>query len=109
MAICALPFLFGLQQLFEGLVWMGGESENMAAVGRYSLAYMFFSWLAWPVWVPISTYFLEPDSRKPYYIGFIDLGAVLGRGQYLPYFVHYGWLTVTFLPHAIVYGGVELF
>lgn len=109
LALCALPFLFGLQQLFEGLVWTGGQSHDMMAVGRYALAYMFFSWLAWPVWVPVSTYFLEPVSRKPYYLGFIILGSFLGAGQYLPYFVHQGWLTVTFLPHAIVYGGVELF
>lgn len=26
MAICALPFLFGLQQLFEGLVWTSWEA-----------------------------------------------------------------------------------
>lgn len=109
LALCALPFLFGLQQLFEGLVWIGGQSHDMTAVGRNSLAYMFFSWLAWPVWVPVSTYFLEPASRKPYYLGFIILGSFLGAGQYLLYFVHQGWLTVTFLPHAIVYGGVELF
>ena len=108
-ALCALPFLFGLQQLFEGLVWTSGESGDMLAVGRYSLTYMFFSWLAWPVWVPISTYFLEPSSRKSYYLGFIVLGSFLGAGQYLPYFVHQSWLTVTFLPHAVVYGGVELF
>lgn len=107
--LCALPFLFGLQQLFEGLVWTSGQSNDIAAMGRYSLAYMFFSWLAWPVWVPVSTYFLEPASRKPYYLGFVILGSFLGAGQYLPYFVHQGWLTVTFLPHAVVYGGVELF
>ncbi len=108
-ALCALPFLFGLQQLFEGLVWTSGESGDMLAVGRYSLAYMFFSWLAWPVWVPVSTYFLEPPCRKSYYLGFIVLGSFLGAGQFLPYFVHQSWLTVSFLPHAIVYGGVELF
>ena len=109
LALCTLPFLFGLQQLFEGQVWTTGASGDMAAVARYSLAYMFFSWMAWPVWVPVSTYFLEPASRKPYYLGFIILGSFLGAGQYLPYFVHQGWLTVTFLPHVVVYGGVELF
>ena len=31
-AICTLPLLFGLQQLFEGLVWTGGEAGDMAAV-----------------------------------------------------------------------------
>jgi len=109
LAICALPFLFGLQQLFEGMVWRAGEAGDMAAVGRYSLAYMFFSWLAWPVWVPAATYFVEPPRRRPLYLAFTILGAILGAGQYLPYFAHQSWLTVTFLPHVIVYGGIELF
>lgn len=109
LAICTLPLLFGLQQLFEGLVWTGGEAGDMAAVGRYSLAYMFFSWLAWPVWVPVSAFFLEPERRKPLYLGFAVMGAILGAGLYVPYFVHQGWLTVTFLPHAIAYGGIETF
>lgn len=108
-AICTLPLLFGLQQLFEGFVWTGGEAGDMAAVGRFSLAYMFFSWLAWPVWVPISAFFLEPERRKPLYLGFAVIGAILGSGLYVPYFVHQGWLTVTFLPHAISYGGIETF
>ena len=109
LAICALPSLFGLQQLFEGLVWLGGEAGDVTAVEHFSLAYMFFAWLAWPVWVPTSTYFLEPLGRKTLYLGFVILGAILGAGQYLPYFAHRGWLTVTFLPHVIVYGGTEMF
>lgn len=109
LAICALPFLFGLQQLFEGMVWTTGEASDPVAVGRYSLAYMFFSWLAWPVWIPAATYFLEPSGRKPLYLAFTIVGAVLGAGQYLPYFAHQSWLTVTFLPQAIVYGGIEMF
>lgn len=108
-AICTLPMLFGLQQLFEGLVWTAGEAGDMAEVGRYSLAYMFFSWLAWPVWVPISAFFLELERRKPLYLAFAVMGAILGSGLYVPYFVHQDWLTVAFLPNAISYGGVETF
>ena len=47
--IAALPFFFGLQQLFEGLVWTGSALSSDSMVQRYSMAYMFFSWLAWPV------------------------------------------------------------
>ncbi|WP_447953999.1 DUF6629 family protein [Sphingopyxis chilensis] len=108
-AICALPVLFGLQQLSEGLVWTAGETGDMAAVSRYTLAYMFFTWLAWPVWVPSATFFVEPSNRKPLYLAFALLGAILGAGQYLPYLVHKDWLSVTFLPHAISYGGTMLF
>ena len=106
--IAALPFFFGLQQLFEGLVWTGSSLSSESMVQRYSLAYMFFSWLAWPVWVPFSTYFLEPCRRRYIYLIFSILGGMLGALQYVPYFVHDGWLVTKFFPNAISYQGTEL-
>jgi hypothetical protein len=50
--LAALPIFFGFQQLFEGLVWTGNALSSDTMVQRFSLAYMFFSWLAWPVWIP---------------------------------------------------------
>lgn len=108
LAIAALPFLFGLQQAFEGGVWTTSESGNISLVGWFSLAYMFFSWLAWPVWVPVSVYFLEPRRRKPLYLAFGVLGGMMGAMQYFPYFAHQGWLVVQVLPHAIRYVSTEL-
>ena len=105
--LAALPLLFGLQQAFEGLVWQA--NGNAVLVERYSLAYMFFSWLAWPIWVPFSVYFLEPNRRKPLYLVLAIIGGMIGAMQYFPYFAHDGWLTTEFLPHVIVYSGKELF
>jgi len=107
--IAVLPFLFGLQQLFEGLVWTGNALSSNSMIERYSLAYMFFSWLAWPVWVPFSTYFLEPCRRRHIYLAFAIVGGMLGAMQYFPYFAHDGWLIITFLPNAVVYQGTVLF
>lgn len=108
LALSALPVLFSVQQLMDGLVWRSGEAGDQAAVLRYSLAYMFFSWLAWPVWVPFATYFIEPMRRRPIYLLLAILGGALGALQYLPYFAHEGWLTTRFLKFAISYGGKEL-
>lgn len=108
LALSALPVLFSVQQLMEGLVWRSGEAGDQAAVLRYSLAYMFFSWLAWPVWVPLAAYFLEPSRRRPIYLLLAILGGGLGGLQYLPYFAHEGWLTTRFLSFAISYEGKEL-
>ena len=105
----ALPLFFGLQQLFEGLVWTGNALSSDTMVQRFSLAYMFFSWLAWPVWVPLSTYFLEPCGRRYVYLIFAVMGGMLGAMQYFPYFAHEGWLVTKFLPHAISYQGTVLF
>lgn len=109
LALCALPLLFGFQQLLEGFVWTSGAAGDTDLAHTFSAAYMFFAWLAWPVWVPFSVFFLEPARRKPFYVIAAVLGAIIGAGIYLPYFVHGEWLTVRFLDHAIAYGGVELF
>jgi hypothetical protein len=107
LGIAALPLLFGLQQGFEGMVWF--SSGNASLVEKYSLAYMFFSWMAWPVWVPFSVYFVESNRRKPLYLLIAIIGGMLGAMQYFPYFAHNGWLTTRFLPHVIIYEGKELF
>ena len=107
-ALFALPLLFGLQQMFEGLVWTAGGLDDQVAVARYSLAYMFFSWLAWPVWVPVAVFLIEGSRRKPLFLVMAVLGGMLGGLQYVPYFAHEGWLTVRFLPNAIVYQSTEL-
>lgn len=107
--ISALPLLFGLQQLAEGLVWTSGQHFDRTWVETFSLTYMFFSWLAWPVWVPFSTYFLEPCRRRYLYLVFSIFGGMLGAMQYFPYFAHDGWLITRFLPSAIVYDGTVMF
>ncbi len=106
--ICALPVLLGLQQLSEGFVWVAGSSGDQAWVEASSLVYMFFSWIAWPVWVPLSVYFVEPERRRSAYLVFLVVGSMLGALQYVPYFVHQGWLEARFLPYAIAYTDTEL-
>ncbi|MBU2084347.1 MAG: hypothetical protein KJ884_22445 [Gammaproteobacteria bacterium] len=106
--LATLPLLFGIQQLAEGVVWVAGSSQNTELIASASLLYMFFSWLAWPVWIPVSTFALEPARRKPYFLVFVIAGAMLGALQYIPYFAHDGWLNTRFLSHVIVYEGTEL-
>ncbi len=106
--IATLPFLFGLQQLVEGLVWIEGRAGNAHHVAQYSLLYMFFTWIAWPIWVPVSAYFIERGARRNIILLFVIAGALLGGLQFIPYFVHDGWLTTTFLRWAIRYQDINL-
>ena len=106
--LAPLPLLFGLQQLAEGIVWVAGAGQNTELIATASLIYMFFSWLAWPVWIPVSTFALEPAKRKPYFLIFVIVGAMLGALQYVPYFEHADWLNTRFLSHVIIYEGTEL-
>ena len=107
-AISALPALLGLQQLSEGFVWLAGAGDDRATVEIFSLIYMFFSWIAWPVWIPFSVYFIEPRHRRTIFVLFLIAGSMLGALQYVPYFVHQGWLQTQFLSSAIAYSDIEL-
>ncbi|WP_067737192.1 DUF6629 family protein [Novosphingobium naphthalenivorans] len=107
--LCALPVLFGLQQFFEGMVWVSGAGANYEAMRHYSITYMFFAWLAWPVWIPFATYFVEPCRWRPLYLLGSIIGGMLGATLYFPYFANEGWLTVSFLPKAVVYSGKQTF
>lgn len=109
LALAALPLFFGAQQLFEGFVWVGGRLGDEVMIERFSLAYMFFSWLAWPVWVPFATYFLEPCKRRHFYLALAMMGAIIGAMQYIPYFAHEQWLITKFYNYAISYQGTVLF
>lgn len=106
--LATLPVLLGLQQLMEGMVWVTGAGPDPSAAQPYSLAYMFFAWVAWPIWLPMSAYFVEPPRRHASYLVFAVAGGVLGGAQFLPYFAHEDWLEVTLLDNAVRYGGVEL-
>nr|WP_291398597.1 DUF6629 family protein [Devosia sp.] len=108
LALAALPVLFGLQQYFEGMVWLAGAAGDPASLAGNSLAYMFFAWIAWPVWVPISGLFVETGGRRLLYLAFVIGGAMLGGLLYVPYFAHDGWLAIRFLERAIVYDTTEL-
>lgn len=107
-ALAALPVLLGVQQLIEGFIWIEGSRSNMQAVEILSLAYTFFAWIAWPVWIPLSAYYVEPRRRRPAYLVFIIVGAMLGSIQWLPYLAHAGWLKVSFLDYAVRYTDQEL-
>lgn len=107
-AICALPLLFGIQQLLEGIVWIAGANQTYDQVKTFSLGYMFFTWVAWPIWIPVSLYFLESHHRRSVYLVFAVLGGMLGALLYVPYFAHEGWIVTRFLQYAIQYDGIEL-
>lgn len=53
----SIPVLFGLQQLAEGGLWMTGDT-------CYSNAFLFFAWIVWPIWIPLSILFFNPPYRR---------------------------------------------
>ena len=81
-----MPLLAGLQQFTEGGVWWGVNNGDPFTVLRAALAFIFFTWLVWPVWIPLSVYALEPEDspRKRMLLAFTLLGAAFGLILYVP-------------------------
>ncbi len=81
-----IPFLFGVQQLIEGVLWLtlaeGAAFTNSLLTYSYSL----FSHVLWPIYIPISVFLIEPESwRRRTLLVVSIVGAAVGL--YLLYFL----------------------
>lgn len=63
--IAAVPFLFGIQQISEGIVWQS-MAEGSTSFTRYlgAVSFLTFAYIVWPAWMPWSFYFIEPDEKR---------------------------------------------
>lgn len=60
-----IPLLFGVQQFFEGVLWLALENSQYAQwTSVATFGFLIFAQLIWPVWVPLSTYVLEKDKKR---------------------------------------------
>lgn len=100
-----MPMLAGVQQGFEGHVWMGLNRADASMISWAALGFIFFSWLAWPILVPLLAWMLEPDIRKKrIMLAFAAAGAALGLTMFIPYILYPDWLNVSIARHSIAYG-----
>jgi hypothetical protein len=61
----ALPLLFGLHQLVEGLVWLGLRGQVSRGLGDAAkVAYVAYAHAVLPAIVPLGFMLLEPDRRR---------------------------------------------
>lgn len=60
--LATIPLLFGIQQLIEGFIWLGVGNGNIGQVFVYG--FLFFAYLIWPFYIPLSVWLIEPVSKK---------------------------------------------
>lgn len=79
--IAAIPFLFGVQQIAEGLVWQALRGQMSPAIQQLGIMlFVTFALVVWPSWLPWSLYHIEKsDSRKRIlkFTGVMGLGVSL--------------------------------
>jgi hypothetical protein len=76
----ALPLLFGIHQLVEGLVWLGLRGQISGGLtGAATEAYIVYAHAVLPAIVPVGLMLLEPDRRRSRRVWpFAILGLLLG-------------------------------
>ena len=82
----AIPLLFAIQQLSEGVIWLTFRygAPQLNAVMTY--VYSFFSHVLWPVYVPVAVLVMEPRGwRRRALLVFVAAGVAVAA--YLLYFL----------------------
>lgn len=75
----ATPLLFAAQQFTEGMLWRWFDSGHNAITNSTIVYFfIFFAFLFWPVWIPLSTAYAEPHvPKKRILYGLFAVGASL--------------------------------
>jgi hypothetical protein len=99
----AIPFLFGIQQFSEGILWLVLDRKLPASLAPVStLLFLFFANMIWPLWIPISMFDMENSLTRRQWIGFLrGIGALVAGYAFLV--ATTGSPTAEIIKHSIVY------
>ncbi|MEQ1863939.1 MAG: DUF6629 family protein [Micropepsaceae bacterium] len=82
----AIPLLFAVQQLSEGVIWLTFSYEAPLLNAVMTYFYSFFSHVLWPLYVPVAVLLMEPPGLRRRAL-FVLVAAGLAVGAYLLYFL----------------------
>ena len=80
----AIPVLFAIQQLIEGVIWLTFQHDAPHLNTVMTHAYSFFSHVLWPVYVPVAVLLIEPLLSRRQALRAFAAGGI-GLGVYLLY------------------------
>jgi len=110
LALAAFPLLFGVQQVFEGLLWLALAMDDTSSWRFSALGFLFFAYLLWPFFVPLAANLIEPrPSRQRLFQAFMLVGLLFGMSLYLPLLLNPDWLTVSINRNSILYEPVLIY
>jgi hypothetical protein len=104
LAIASVPLFFGIQQAFEGLLWLGFASDQTNTIHSAALGFLFFSNFFWLFWIPGSAYSVETNQLLKKVLAIFTLvGFIYGACLYLPLLNYSDWLEIQVINHSIFY------
>lgn len=72
--LAAVPLLFGVQQLLEGVIWLAEDGTGLRSFATYG--YVLFSHVLWPFFLPLAVMLVEPSwFKKTLLKAFVFVGA----------------------------------
>ena len=75
----AIPLLFAIQQLSEGVIWLTFQQHAPQLNTVMTYVYFFFSHVLWPIYVPVVVLLIEPPGRQRLtLLVFVMIGAAVG-------------------------------
>jgi len=80
----AIPLLFAIQQLIEGVIWVSFSADAPLLNAVMTHVYSFFSHVLWPVYIPVAVLLIEPPGQRRRVLWALVAGG-LGVGVYLLY------------------------
>lgn len=82
----AVPLLFAIQQLSEGVIWLTFSHDAPLLNSIMTHVFSFFSHVLWPIYIPVAVLLIEPAGwRRLSLRGFVVAGILVGL--YLLYFL----------------------
>jgi hypothetical protein len=77
--LAAIPFLFAIQQLSEGVIWLTFTRDAPLVNTLMTYFYTFFSHVLWPIYVPFAVLMIEPPGpRRTGLLAFLAAGLAVG-------------------------------
>ncbi len=102
--LALIPCVFGIQQGFEGGVWLAMH-HNQADIARLgALGYLAFSHGFWLIWLPLALFFLEQRLwMRKVLMGLALVGTLFGLSLYGPFLLLPDTFAVTIAQGSIDY------
>ncbi len=103
--IALMPLAFAVQQIAEGVVWLGLHAGDPAQIRAGALAFLFFALAFWPFWLPFIAAVNEtrPGPRR-FFVALTVLSSGWFWAFYLPLLIGPdSLLSVRVVHHSILY------
>ena len=104
----AIPLLFGVQQISEGVIWLTFRHDAPELRRTMTYVYSVFSHAWWPIWVPFAIGFLETSRRRKTILTAFQV-AGLAVGLYLLYSLIVRPITAEVVDGHIVYASPHFY